>query len=598
MFCRDEGYRTVYTTRRRSGLVADPPESASRRTHPLDLSPCFPPWCVTPDSCEEMPRHREAIMTPNSGRLRGEQLARRIASPWAIIAILLMAFALRTINLNGRPLWYDEAFSVLYAEQSFETMFYGTVTQVDGAAAEEHPLFFYFVLHFWMELVGQSPFAVRILSVLLGTATVAMVYRLARQLFDGRIGLLAAFLTALVPFHVYYSQEARMYSLLGFVAISATYFFVRAWSGGRWLDWLAFGVTGALTLYAHNLGFVLIFGLDLWVLWCWFRPGGRRWQNLRPLILSHLLMLILFAPGLSILPSQFGKIQRAYWVQRPDLTTIIQTFLVFHFGYDNQALPTWLLPPALFLSLLLPAFLALRLIRARAPHRWSLAYALLLLLAIFPPLIVFVLSQVQPVYIVRAFLPSALAYYVLVAGGLGIRAVPRPIRWVLMLSAMTIAVASLVNHYTYALFPRSPFDEAAAYLRANSQPGDAIVHSNKLTFLPAHYYDRSLPQAFIADEPGSPSDTLAYATQQALGLFATPDLATATEGHRRVWLVIFQRAIDEYLALGYDGHPHRAWLEQHCVRVSTVTFNDLSVYEYDTCADLESSSYRSAGWSQ
>jgi hypothetical protein len=389
-----------------------------------------------------------------------------------------------------------------------------------------------------------------------------------------------------------------MYSLLGFAAISATYFFVRAWSGGRWLDWLAFAVLGTITLYTHNLGFALMLGLDLWVLWCWFRPGGRRWRNLRPLILSHLLILILFAPWLSILPGQLGKIQQAYWVQRPDLTTIIQTFLVFHFGYDNQALPTWLLPPALFLSLLIPAFLALRLIRARAPHRWSLAYVLLLLLAISPPLVVFVLSQIRPIYIVRAFLPSALAYYVLVAAVLGPRTIPRPIRWALMLSAMTIAVASLVNHYTYALFPRSPFDEAAAYLRANYQPGDAIVHSNKLTFLPTHYYDRSLPQAFIADEPGSPSDTLAYPTQQALGLFATPDLAMAAEGHGRVWLVIFQRAIDEYLALGYGEHPHQAWLEQHCVRTSTATFNDLSVYEYHTCAELGSSSYRSAGQSQ
>jgi hypothetical protein len=68
---------------------------------------------------------------------------------------------------------------------------------------------------------------------------------------------------------------------------------------------------------------------------------------------------------------------------------------------------------------------------------------------------------------------------------------------------------------------------------------DVIVHSNKLTFFPTHYYDRTLPQSFIADEPGSRSDTLAYPTQQALGLFATPDVETAVQGHERVWFVIF-----------------------------------------------------------
>jgi hypothetical protein len=119
-------------------------------------------------------------------------------------------------------------------------------------------------------------------------------------------------------------------------------------------------------------------------------------------------------------------------------------------------------------------------------------------------------------------------------------------------------------------------------LRSHSQPGDAIVHSNKLTFLPTYYYDRSLAQEFIADEPGSPSDTLAYPTQQALGLFATADIATATLGHERVWFVVFRRAIDEYRAAGYADHPQLAWLAEYYTLVSVMSFNDLDVYEYQS----------------
>jgi hypothetical protein len=145
-----------------------------------------------------------------------------------------------------------------------------------------------------------------------------------------------------------------------------------------------------------------------------------------------------------------------------------------------------------------------------------------------------------------------------------------------------IVAASLVNHYTYAEFPRPPFDEVAAYLRAHYQPDDVIVHSNKLTFFPTHFYDRSLPQEFIADEPGSSSDTLAYPTQQALGLFAASDIATATLGHERVWLVIFRRAVDEYRAADYLDHPHRTWLEQYYSLVSVKSFSDVDVYEYQS----------------
>jgi hypothetical protein len=208
-------------------------------------------------------------------------------------------------------------------------------------------------------------------------------------------------------------------------------------------------------------------------------------------------------------------------------------------------------------------------------------YSLLLSLTLGPVLLTLLASQIRPVYIVRALLPSALMYYVLVAGLLVAGRAPRLVKWGLLAPSVLIVVASLINHYGYARFPRPPFDQAAAYLRAHYQPSDVIVHSNKLSFLPTYYYDRSLPQAFIADEPGSPSDTLAYPTQRALGLFATSDIATATLGRQRVWFVVFSRAIDEYLAAGYVDHPQRAWLESTYSRTAQVSFNDLELYLYE-----------------
>jgi 4-amino-4-deoxy-L-arabinose transferase-like glycosyltransferase len=524
--------------------------------------------------------------------------ARLISSPWPILAIVVLALVLRLINLSVRPLWYDEAFAILYAEKPFATMLHGTVTRVEGAAADVHPLFFYSMLHIWMQAVGQSPVAVRTLSALLGTATVAMAYLLAQRLFDQQAGLATAVIVAIAPFHVYYSQEARMYALLGFAATAMTYFFVRAWADGGWGHWGIFGILGAMTLYAHNLGFAFVAGLDLWVLWAWLRPfdqaqrrlgsgqaGAPRWHNFRPVLLSHLLIGGLFAPWLAVVPSQFSKIQQAYWVEQPGIVKLVQTILIFHFAYDNQSLPSWLLPLALFFSLLVLAVVILELVRRRTAPGPRLSfpapYSLLLSLTVFPVLLTFLVSQVRPVYIVRALLPSALTYYMLVVGVLVVGSAPKPVKWGLLLPSAVIAAASLVNHYGYAQFPRPPFDEAAAYLSAHYRPTDVIVHSNKLTFLPTHYYDRSLPQAFIADEPGGAADTLAYPTQQALGLFATPDIAAATQGHERVWFVIFSRAVAEYRAAGYPDHPDRLWLQSRYRQVERVSFSDLDVYHYE-----------------
>ena len=159
---------------------------------------------------------------------------RRKALPW--LAILLLSFALRLIHLEGRDLWYDEAFAVLYASMSPERMIYGTVGPVQGAgAADVHPLLYYSLLHGWMGLAGRSPLAVRFLSVALGMVTVALLVRVAAWYFDRRTGLVVGLLAATNPFHVAYSQEARMYALLGLAAVAAAWGLLRALeeAGGR-----------------------------------------------------------------------------------------------------------------------------------------------------------------------------------------------------------------------------------------------------------------------------------------------------------------------------------------------------------------------------
>lgn len=496
-------------------------------------------------------------------------------------AVATLALILRLVNLGGRPLWYDEAFSLLFSERSPGAMIAGTLTPVNGAAAEEHPLLYYLILHGWMALWGYAPGAARLLSALLGAATVAANYLLGRRLMGRHAGLAAAAITALAPFHVYYSQEARMYALLGLAAVATAFFLVRAWSDGGWPNWAAFSVLGTATLYAHNLGALFMLALGLWVLYAWGR--ARRPVRLRPLLLSHLFMALLYAPWLLVIPSQLGKVSGgAYWVTRPGLAELLQTLYIFHLAYDNQALPSWLLPLALLFSLLIPALLALEMARRRPDADagdFPYPYAFLLFLALGPPILAFLISQAQPIYVVRAFLPSALIYYVLVGSVLVAGRMPRVLKWGIWLPALAIASISLFNHYTYAGFPRAPFDQAATFLKAEADAA-AVVHSNKLTYLPTHYYDRTLSHAFIADEPGSPTDTLAPATQRALGIAATADLETAVGERKRVYLVLFKQAQEEFAANGRE-HPHLEWLHTHYLPAGIHDFGDLLIYEFE-----------------
>lgn len=500
-----------------------------------------------------------------------------ISSRVWLSVIILLAFALRLIALDARPVWYDEAFAILYASRSFSEMIQGTLFQVGGAAADVHPLFYYFSLHLWMRGVGDSVFAVRFFSVGFGIATIPILYRLARTLFDQRVALATALVVALAPFHIAYSQECRMYASLGFWSALALWAFVELWRTSRKHWWGILVLSGAGALHSHNLAFVIFAGLGAWIIYDAVRTRATR--LLRVTILAGLAMLALWFPWLIFVPSQFGKIAQAYWVIPPTVVTLVQTLLVFTFDFDNAVMPQVWLPfllcGALFLPILVIFEMARRARQMEQPSRRALG--LVVTLVLVPILLLFAISQWRPVYITRALMPSFLLYALLI--GWTWTRMPRRVGVTIALGLGALVIVTLSAYYAYADFPRAPFKQVAQVLRERAQPSDAIVHDNKLSFFPMHYYDRTLAQAFIADPTGAGSDTLAYPTQQMLQLYAS-SFETVASGKSRVWFVIFQTAIDEAAREG-RAHANLTWMEQHFRLVSYERFNDLNVYLFE-----------------
>jgi mannosyltransferase len=501
---------------------------------------------------------------------------------WVLVGITAVALLLRLVNLDGRSLWYDEIFTLLYAGQPVADILGGILTQVDGAAAEVHPPLFYTLLNGWMALLGPNHLTARLLSVLAGIAVVPIMYALGRRLFNRRVAMAAAVFITIYPFHLYYSQEIRMYGFMGLVGVTAVYCFVCAWQNGGWGNWLAYSLTAAVLLYTHNLGAIFLAGLGLWLLWYWLFQ--ERWQQWQQVLAAHLLVLLLFVPWLLVLPSQLSKVQQSFWTTPPGVVEIMQTLLVFHFGYDNQAFPSWLLPPVFFMAILIPTILLLEGRRLRRQPALAVSfptpYVLLLFLTLGPVILTLLISQFTPVYTIRSLLPSGLIYGLLVVGLLFNDLTPKAVRWGVAVPAVLLALASLLNHYQYDAFPRSPFAETAVYLQKQLDSDTIIIHSNKMTYFPTYYYIPALPQVYIGDEPGSPSDTLLPVTQVALGHVAQPDVATAAAGHDTVWFVIFARELAEYEEAGLP-HPHLTWLAERYHLIETQEINDLFLFMFE-----------------
>ncbi len=514
---------------------------------------------------------------------------------WLPIAlILLLALVIRLINLGGRALWYDEAFAVLFASKGLSAMLYGTLTPVAGGAADIHPLLYYGTLDVWMRIFGESAFAVRFLSVVYGVATVAMVYLLAKSLFDAKTGLMAGVITAIAPFHVQYSQETRMYALLGLLLMAASWCFIGGWRGSdgiqskaslwmKWRYWLGFGVFAGLAMYTQQLAaFYLVAIGPIPFL-------ARRRHAIVGMMVGVATAVVVYLPWLVNLPGQLQKVRSYYWLDKPSIATpllTIRSFLSVNMDFPKPAsLIAFFVGLFIVLLLMVQVILFLRQPRNRVQRKPVL---LVLWLAVVPPLLMWLVSQVQPVYLERSLLPSALMLYIALAWLFSRSGMPRPI--VVMIGGLGVVMVGIGLYYQYTIstFPNSPFQAAGSYIAQNWQEGDVVVHQNKLTALPGIYYQRELAQYFIGDKPGSSDDTLALPTQKALDIFADACVQSAAHAGKRLWWVVFDFAAKQYEAAGRtELGDAEAWLDSHYKAVSTERFNDLDVVLYsDPQGDL------------
>lgn len=484
----------------------------------------------------------------------------------AVGLAMLVGFVLRLPSAT-QQLEYDEVISMLFARLSLDEM-------VRATAADTMPPLYYGTLHFWTAL-GDNLFIARLLSTTIGTLTIPALYLLGRRLLERRIAVGAAAFIAISPVHVFYGHYVRMYGLLLLLGLLASYFFVRWLQEGRKWDAICFTLCAGASLYVHNLAVLLIMSLDLlWLLgWSWRRDGLA--SCIKTLAAIHAALFIVYLPWLTYLPGQLDKVARAFWIPVPGVTELVRTAIVFHF---HLPLPTASLGVATFLSLLLiwlTGYEAQRRWRAEPTIRSSLLA--LAILAVAPIALMFLVSQVQPIYVERAVLISSAAYYLLLAAALAWLPMRRLAFGLSVAFCAGVMLANLYQ-YLYQEFPRSPLYEVGSYLARQAAPTDYVLHDNKLSFFPVHFFQPNIPQGYIADPPGSPNDTLAAGTQDALGLWpTTPE--EAVKGHKRLWLVLFQRALRESEGVGAPL-PSKLWLEQHYPEEARVTIGDVELYLY------------------
>jgi mannosyltransferase len=178
------------------------------------------------------------------------RLARR--DGLALIAITAVAAAVRFIALGRQSFWVDETVTATLVSKSFIQM----LTALPHS--ESTPPLYYVVAWSWSRIFGSGEATLRSLSAVFGTLTVPVAFAVARRLVSERTGWGVAAIAAVSPLLVWYSQEARAYSLFVMLGALSLLFFARALderSPSALVWWVA---TSALAVLTHYFALFLV----------------------------------------------------------------------------------------------------------------------------------------------------------------------------------------------------------------------------------------------------------------------------------------------------------------------------------------------------
>ena len=479
----------------------------------------------------------------------------RRKGPLILLGLCLLAFALRAYRLDYQSLWVDEAITLSRSQQPLPDL-------LRNMPAEHAPLYFT-LIHVWLPLAGTTDFALRFSSLLFGVMCIPLMGVLGTALFDRRVGLLAALLLAVNPFHVWYAQDARMYTLATAFSLACLAGLVRALQTNRWWHWAIYALSGALALYSHYYAGLILVVSGLFALgWLAWSPAdrvrvGRRW------LASVAAMGLIFLPWL---PHALRVFEFHGWRPPIEAETLIRRYLtIFSLGTSVSDDLGWRLTWG-FLALAAVGLIALG-VRARRDPAHRPGAGLMLTLIVVTILGGVLLAVRRSDFQERYFMVVTPTYYLAIA--LGLTALARPRRVPIVAAAglafiLGISAFSLHNHYTNSRFAKPDYKQVTATIAQSADPeNDALVLSGAREAATRRYYPGERPKIYNLE--GSRYKDLDEAGQAAL-------LAEIARKHRQVWLLIKHGGPD----------PARAWFSQHAFPVQGGWTTDIFLSRYAT----------------
>ncbi|RJQ56200.1 MAG: hypothetical protein C4526_02075 [Nitrospiraceae bacterium] len=177
-------------------------------------------------------------------------MSRRIVISISIV-IFLIAVLLRVYGISRQSLWYDE----VAEETAFKRQFLGDMSLSLPDTPPANAILVYAV----SKLFPDSDYAIRFVPFIFGSLSVPLFFLLGKKLFNEKTGLISAFLLSISPFHIWYSQDARMYALFWMLILVSMLYFLRALDKPSPANYSGFIISSIAALYTLQMFVFIMF---------------------------------------------------------------------------------------------------------------------------------------------------------------------------------------------------------------------------------------------------------------------------------------------------------------------------------------------------
>ncbi len=265
---------------------------------------------------------------------------------WIVFfGILIFDFILNTFQLLSQSIRLDEAQSIWASTKSVN----GILSYLSKDVAT--PLYA-LLLHFWIQIFGPDIGYARMLSLIFLLLTLPVLYFMAKESSNKRVAMLTVVLFSLSPFIMWYTSEARMYTLFTLITSLNHLFFLRILKSSGKSGSVGYMLTTALGLYTHYFyAFLLltqfIYVLIVWLLSVLYDENKSESFLTRVLIKGSVplsivkymsLGVLLFIPWIIFVISRGSASSTQPLIASPTTFNIFQAFVNFLFGFQANGI--------------------------------------------------------------------------------------------------------------------------------------------------------------------------------------------------------------------------------------------------------------------